>query len=129
MSEIAPPVLKTIEGVFVVELGEDYSHLHEQMMENLGLLDQLGQSAVPPLVALNVSSVQFIGSAFIGRLVSLSRRLADRDGAFALIGANKFCQTAIGLSGLQAMLPSYDDGLAAVEALKSGAASAPPESN
>lgn len=119
MADTAPPILKSIDGVFVVELGEDYSHLQEQMLEELGLLTVLGDSAEPPCVALDVSTVQFIGSAFIGRLVTLSRKLTERGGGFALINASKFCLTAISMSGLNPLMPNYETVGQAVDALTS----------
>ena len=119
MTTIAPPQVRCSHGVFVVELGSDYSHLYESLVEHLAILSLLADSAASARLVLDLSNVDFIGSALIGQLVATSRKLTARNGAFALASVNKYCRTAINLTGLKSMLPTYESTEAAVNELSS----------
>ncbi|MEQ9406071.1 MAG: STAS domain-containing protein [Fuerstiella sp.] len=119
MERIKPPAVRFVDGVFVIEPGDDYSHLHKNVLEHLTLLPLLAESIQPPLLVLDMKPVQFIGSAAIGELVLVSRRLKSRHGAFALASANRFCQTTLGLASLESMLPNFESTEAAIRHLTS----------
>ena len=119
MTSITAPQLSCVDGVFVVEPGPDYSQLYEPMLEYLGILEQLAESADSARVVLDMNNVDLLGSAMIGYLVSTARTLSKRGGRFALANANKFCQTAINLTQLSSVLPNYEGIHAAINAVKS----------
>ena len=119
MLKIAPPVVKTFDGVFILELGKDYSHLHENLLEHLAILPHLADSAEPAQVVLDMHNVNTIGSAFLGQLISVTKRLSARNGSFAIVSASSFCKTAINGAGLDSMLPTYESMQAAVHDMSS----------
>ena len=119
MTTVAPPQVRCVDGVFVVEPGPEFSHLYENLIQHLAILPLLADSADSARVVIDLSNVDFIGSAFIGQLVETSRKLVARNGAFALANANRFCQTAINLTGLKSLLRNYESTEAAVSAFAS----------
>lgn len=108
------------DGVFVVTLGSEYSHLHENMLDSLAVLPLLADCIVPPRMVIDMAPVQFIGSALIGHLVAISQRLAAREnGALGLCNLNKFCRTALSVLNLDTMLQTFDSAESAVATLGS----------
>ena len=75
MTTIAPPQVRCSHGVFVVELGSDYSHLYESLVEHLAILSLLADSAASARVVLDLSNVDFIRSANSSRKIVDDRRL------------------------------------------------------
>ena len=108
MTKVSAPRVRFDSGVYVVELGEDYSHLQESVLKELNLLPQLAESIEPACLLIDMANVKFIGSAVIGMFVNVSKSLNERGGAFGLLHANQFCQTVIGMAQLSSFLPSYD---------------------
>ncbi|MCP4783204.1 MAG: STAS domain-containing protein [Fuerstiella sp.] len=120
MENSLPPSVSFADGVFVITLGPEYSHLHENMLDNLALLPMLADSIVPPRMVIDMAPVQFIGSALIGHLVAISQRLSAREeGALGLCNLNKFCKTALSVSNLDSMMQTFDSPEAAVATLGS----------
>ena len=116
MTKTAPPVLRCVDGVLLVELGEDYSHLHEDSLQHLQVLPLVAESFEPARIVVDMAHVKFIGSALIGQLLAMSKKLARRGGSLSLIHANRFCQTVISMANLSSMIPSYDSLAVAVAA-------------
>ena len=118
MENCPPPSVSFADGVFVVTLGPEYTHLHENMLDSLALLPLLADSVVPARMVIDLAPVQFIGSALIGHLVAISQRLAARqDGALALCNLNKFCRTALSVSNLDSMMQTFESAETAVAEL------------
>lgn len=118
MENSPPPSVSFADGVFVITLGPEYFHLHENMLENLALLPLLADSIVPPRMLIDMAPVQFIGSALIGHLVAINKRLTAReDGALGLCNLNKFCRTALSVSNLDSLLQTFDSPENAVATL------------
>ncbi|MCA9062802.1 MAG: STAS domain-containing protein [Planctomycetaceae bacterium] len=107
MADISPPVVRFVEDNFVIEPGEDYSHLHASFQEHLQIITLLAESIDPPRMLFDMSHVKFIGSAALGQLVAVSRRLTLRHGRFGLLHVNAFCETAINTAKLSKILPSF----------------------
>ena len=108
MTTPAPPTLRIHRGIFVVELGSDYSHLYESMLNDLALLPLLAASIEPAELVIDLSPVEFLGSAAIGHFVSVAKTLNARGGSLRLAAANNFCRTAISLSKLESLMPCID---------------------
>ena len=100
MSTPTPPAIHIESGQCVVELGPEYSHLHESMLSHLTILSDLAESTDPPKLVIDMKEVKFIGSAFIGLLAEISNRLKERGGSLSLASVNSYCQSAIDLVGL-----------------------------
>ena len=107
MTTTTPPVLRSVDGVLLVELGEEYSHLHEDMLQHLQVLPLLAESIEPARIVIDMRHVKFIGSALIGQMLAMSRKLTARGGSLGLVHANKFCETVINLARVSSMLPTY----------------------
>jgi anti-sigma B factor antagonist len=113
MKDIAPPEVLNQRSVTIVRLGEDYEIIYENMLGSLPFLDQLAESVTPPCIVMQ--HVKFIGSAFLGRLVTLHKLLTARDsGRFALCGLSTFCRTAISATKLDELFEVFDSVDAAV---------------
>ena len=108
MTSIAPPRIGTCGNAFVTELSTDYSHLYEPMLEDLAVLPLLAASIEPPRLVIDMSNVQFIGSAAIGYFVTVAKTLNKRGGWLKLANPGQFCRAAIGLSNLDIVMPCTD---------------------
>jgi anti-anti-sigma factor len=118
MERSLPPYVSCNNGVFVITLGPEHSHLHENMLDSLAILPLLADCIVPPRMVIDMSPVQFIGSALIGHLVTISQRLAAREnGALGLCNLNKFCRTALSVSNLDSLIQTFDSAEMAVATL------------
>lgn len=111
----APEVLK-IGNVTIVRPGADFSNLYESLLDQLGLTTEMAQTLSPPLLVVDMQHVKFIGSAFLGRMVSLQKAFAATgSGRFALCGMSSFCRAALSVSKLDIVLtvfPTVDDAVA-----------------
>ena len=108
MTKLTAPQVRFDSGVFVIELGEDYSHLQENVLAELKIISLLGNSIDPARMVVDMKDVKFIGSAVLGLFVDVSKNLTERGGSFGLLHANKFCQTVISMAKLSSILPNYD---------------------
>lgn len=118
MSQSAPPEILQVNGVTVVRPGSEYSNLYESLLENFNLVKQLAEAIQPPRMILDLQNVKFVGSAFLGFAVGLSKTLRSRDGGrFALCGLNTFIKAALSLSKLETLIEIYDDVESASAAL------------
>lgn len=117
MHDITPPEVLLQNSVTIIRLGEDYASLYENMLENLSFIQQLAQSATPPCLVVDLRHVKFIGSAFLGLMVTVYKTTTAREsGRFALCGLNTFCQTAISISKLENLIEIFDTAEDAVRA-------------
>ena len=117
MHDITPPEVLRQNSVTIIRLGEDYASLYENMLENLSFIQQLAQSATPPYIVVDLRHVKFIGSAFLGLMVTTYKTTTAREsGRFALCGLNTFCQTAISISKLEKLIEIFDTAEDAVRA-------------
>ena len=118
MPNPASPEILTINSVTVVRPGPDFSNLYENLLDSLGLMPQLVETLSSPLLVVDMQNVRFIGSAFLGRMVSLHKAISKQEsGRFALCGMNSFCNAAFSVSKLDSMLEVFatvDDAVAAL---------------
>ena len=120
MTPPTPPEVFTINSVTVVRPGADFSNLYESLLDNLELSTEMAQSLPAPLLVVDMQHVKFIGSAFLGRMVSLQKAFAAAEsGRFALCGMSSFCRAALSVSRLDSVLevfPTAEDAAAAFAA-------------
>jgi anti-anti-sigma factor len=118
MSESLP--FETVErrGVTVVHLPENYTSAYENTLADLaGLLD-LARTAEPARMVVDLRHVRYIGSAFIGFLISLSSRLQERpNGRLALSNVAPFIRMALQKTRSDMLLQMHDSLDDAVEEL------------
>ncbi len=76
------------DGVTVVVLGEEYDNLEEMVLERASThLLEIAKSAEPPLIVIDMAKTKFFGSAFLGTLFRVWRRLSARNGKMAVCSA------------------------------------------
>ena len=118
MSEAQPFHTEEIRGVTVVHLPEDYTSAYENTLADLaGLLD-LANNIEPARLVIDLPHVKYIGSAFIGFLISLSSRLQERpNGRLALSSVAPFIKMALQKTRSDMLLQLHDSLDDAVESL------------
>ena len=69
------------DGVTVVGLGDEYDNLEEMVLERASKhLLEIARTAEPPLILIDMTKTKFFGSAFLGTLFRVWRRLSARNG-------------------------------------------------
>ncbi|MDA1231866.1 MAG: STAS domain-containing protein [Planctomycetota bacterium] len=120
MNNIAPPEIMHERSVTIIRLGEDYANFYENLLENLASVEQLARTVTPPRVVVDMQCVKFIGSAFIGRMVSLHKIVTGREsGRFALCDLSSFCRIAIAATNLHELFEIFETADEAVQAFSS----------
>lgn len=84
------------DGVTIIELGERYDSLDEELLDRFGnaLLESVSGTS-PPALLLDLSNTRFIGSRFIGLLVRAWKRVQDRHGRMAICCIPQLCREAL----------------------------------
>jgi anti-anti-sigma factor len=109
MNSPASPEVLVIGSVTVVRPGPDLSNLYESQLDHLNVATELASTLAVPKLVIDMQHVRFIGSAFLGRMISLHRTTTARDGGrFALCGPSTFCRAAIGVAKLDTVLEIFD---------------------
>ena len=117
MKDPNPPEILNQQSVTIIRLGEDYASSFGNLLEDLAFIQQLAQSVTPPRLVVDLTNVKFIGSAFIGFMVTVYKTITSREsGRFALCGLNSFCQSAISISKLQDRFEIFETVDEAVQA-------------
>jgi anti-sigma B factor antagonist len=107
------------DGVTVIVLGEQYDNLDEPALEAAAveLLD-IAQSADPPLIVIDMARTNFFGSAFLGTLFRVWRRLTTRNGKLCVCGATGPFADVLSVTQVDRLWNLFDTREAAVESLK-----------
>lgn len=118
MSESQPFEIEENRGVTCVHLPDDYTSAYENTLADLaGLLD-LANDIEPARMVVDLRHVKYIGSAFIGFLISLSSRLQERpNGRLALSSVAPFIQMALQKTRSDMLLQMHDSIDEAIESL------------
>jgi anti-sigma B factor antagonist len=107
-------------GITVVVLGEQYDNLDEPTLEAAAAeLLEIAQSADPPLIVVDMSRTKFFGSAFLGTLFRVWRRLTKRKGKLAMCGASGPCADVLDVTQVNRLWNLYKTRDEAVDSLKS----------
>jgi anti-anti-sigma factor len=87
--------------VTVITLGPDCENVDEECLEGLRepLLDA-ANSAVPPIVVLDLTETQFFGSSFIEVLFRIWNRINSQDGKFGISGLSTYCREVLEVTHL-----------------------------
>jgi len=109
MQGISPPEVLNQDSVTVVRLGADYANFYENLLPHLSFMQPLAESINPPRLVVDMQHVKFVGSAFLGFMVTVHKTLAAREsGRFALCGLSPFCRSAISVSKLDRIFEIFD---------------------
>lgn len=111
--------VQTQDGVTVIVLGTEYDNLDEAALDAASEeLLEIAKGAEPPLVVVDMSRTKFFGSAFLGTLFRVWRRLTARQGKMAMCGAAGVCAEVLSVTQVDRLWSLYDSRDAAVEAVK-----------
>lgn len=117
MSDTTPPEVLNQKSVTIIRLGEDHASSFGSRLEDLSFIQQLAQSVTPPRLVVDLRQVKYMGSAFIGLLVSAYKAIVAREsGRFALCGLNTFCLAAVSVSRLSNLFEIFETVDEAVQA-------------
>jgi anti-sigma B factor antagonist len=80
------------DGIFVVQLDNEYNALDEQAMEEfrIALLGTVSRNPQPRIV-IDMSRTDFIGSQVIGILVQVWKRVCEYGGHLVVCGVSPIC--------------------------------------
>lgn len=117
MNTVRPPEIVRIGAVTIIRPGVEFASLYGNMMDHLDPSLHLAASVIPPLLIIDLQNVKFIGSAFLGGIVTVQRIVRGRDsGRFGLCELNSFCKAAITISGLDKSFELFETAEDAVQA-------------
>lgn len=118
MSESDLEILKQ-DGVTVIVLGEQYDNLDEPALQAAATeLLEIAQAADPPLIVVDMGRTKFFGSAFLGTLFRVWRRLTTRSGKLCVCGATGPCADVLQVTQVDRLWNLFETREAAVESLK-----------
>jgi anti-sigma B factor antagonist len=107
-------------GVTIAEADSDYDSLAVGQLEELStLLLDAAREADPPIILLDLSETQYIGSSFLGVVMRAWKRLRDRHGRLAVCNVNDVCGDVLRASKLDTIWEVFADRATALEELES----------
>lgn len=107
------------DGVTVIVLGEQYDNLDEPSL--LAAADELlevAKTVDPPLIVIDMARTKFFGSAFLGTLFRVWRRLTARHGKLCVCSATGPCADVLEVTQVNRLWDLFESQDEAVESLK-----------
>lgn len=101
------------DGVTVIILGEQYDNLDEPA------LLEIARTADPPQIVVDMGRTKFFGSAFLGTLFRVWRRLTSRGGKMCVCSATGPCAEVLEVTQVNRLWDLHETREAAVESMKS----------
>lgn len=118
MSQPDLEILKQ-DAITVVVLDEQYDNLDEPALEAASVkLLELALSVDPPLVVVDMARTKFFGSAFLGILFRVWRRLMTRNGRLSVCNATGACAEVLKVTQVDRLWDLFDNRDSAVESMK-----------
>ncbi|MBI1314344.1 STAS domain-containing protein [bacterium] len=118
MSESTFFTTEETRGVTIVHLPDDYTSAYESTLVDLQGIPELARKIEPPRLIIDLRHVKYIGSAFIGFLISLSTQLQSRpNGRLALSGVAPFIRMALESTRSDLLFEIHDTLEEAIESL------------
>ena len=109
--------------ITIIEFGEEFEHLGEDVMPAVTTaVDDAGQALVPK-VLIDLSHVRFFGSSFIEVLYRLWKQMESRSGRFVICGLHPYCGEVLHVTNLDKLwtiTPDRESGLAALRSTPVG---------
>lgn len=107
------------DGVHVAVLGTEYDNLDTPSIENAAKqLLELAQAANPPLVVIDMAATKFFGSAFLGVLFRMWRRLTARGGRLVTCNATGICAQVLSVTQVDKLWLLCNSRASAVRSIK-----------
>lgn len=122
MSAHPRPQVKQEQGVTIVTFGGAFKTMHEEYLPDVGETLMQAADLDPPLVALDLSGVEFFSSSFIEILFRLWNKVNKRKGRFVLCDLHPYCREVLKITHLQTLWKIFDTRAAAIAELQAFAA-------
>ena len=107
------------DGVMIALLGDEYDNLDTPGLEAAGkALLELAQTADPALVVIDMQHTKFFGSAFLGVMFRMWRRLSTRGGKIATCNATAVCAQVLDITQVDKLWPLCHSRETAIRAIK-----------
>lgn len=117
------PELVEENGVTTVAFGPGIRVITEDRMDAVSEVVLQAAEADPPLVLIDLESVEFFGSSFISLLSQLWNQLRERPGGrLAICNANTYCAEILDVTHLGQLWMICPDRAAALKALRDDSA-------
>ncbi len=105
-------------GVVIALLGDEYDNLDTSGIEAVSsVLLELAQTATPPHIVIDMQYTQFFGSAFLGVLFRIWRRVSARGGKVACCNATEVCAQVLAVTQVGKLWPICSSREAAIAAV------------
>lgn len=112
-----------VHQVTVIRLGTEFQSIYENQLPLLNEVQELAQNVTPARMVVELSAVEYFGSAFIGFLIELSKSIRSRDaGAFAVSEPTAFGQMALSTTKTHEIFPVFKSTEEAITSLASDSA-------
>ncbi|MBI1248412.1 STAS domain-containing protein [bacterium] len=106
--------------ITVLEFGPEYRTLDESNLSPVvQQVVEVAKHASPPLVILDVSHTESIGSVFIQFLIRIWKLIKKRNGELVIAGLNDACLDVLKRSKIDSLWQRYPTRESAAQALKS----------
>lgn len=110
----------TQDGITIIRLGEQYDNLDEPALEAASLdILEAAKLADPPYIVFDMTETKFFGSAFLGILFRVWRRLTARKGKLSMCGATGPCAEVLEVTQVDRLWDLYETRDEAIASLKS----------
>jgi anti-sigma B factor antagonist len=107
------------DGVTVIVLGEQYDNLDQPVLEAASVeLLEVARSVEPPIMIVDMGRTKFFGSAFLGTLFRVWRRLTTRGGNLSVCSATGPCADVLQVTQVDRLWDLFETREEAVESLK-----------
>lgn len=119
MQATTPLEIRQDGGVTIVVLGSEFEDCDNITLENMThQLLEIAKTADPPLVIIDLSRINFFGSALLGAMFRGWNRVMGRpDGRFAICGVTSYCADIFEITQLDRFWQVFHSREDAVRAL------------
>jgi hypothetical protein len=109
MSDSDPIQYEVRDGATVVTLGPHFESLYESVLPELAPLLDLAERIDPARLVIDLGNAKYVGSAFIGFVISLSQRINERpNGRLGIANLTSFCLMALEATKADLLLDLFD---------------------
>lgn len=105
--------------ITILDFGPEYVNLDEASLGNVvQQIVEVAKHTSPPLVVIDLSNTESIGSFFIQFLIRVWKLIKKRGGKLVIAGLSEECLNVLKRSKIESLWQRYPNREAAAEALK-----------
>ncbi|WP_144977232.1 STAS domain-containing protein [Bremerella volcania] len=107
------------KDITILDFGPEYGNLDEASLSNVvQQIVEVAKHTSPPLVVIDLSNTEAIGSFFIQFLIRIWKLIKKRGGRLVIAGLSEECLNVLKRSKIESLWQRYPTREAATEALK-----------